>query len=80
MHDFQKRQIIQSFELAISNGTTTLKNIVKDQVYVTDAIDNFKKSARLRCPEKLNEKMELLKMQMILSKEDSGLLMPFKQS
>ena len=47
-------------------------------MYATDAIDNFKKSARLRHPEKLNEKVELLKMQMILSKEDSGLLMPFK--
>ena len=50
MHDFQKHNTMRSLRIAIPNGIITLKNAINDQVYVTEAIDNFEKSTRLRLP------------------------------
>ena len=50
MHDFQKHNTMQSFRIAMFNGITILKNAINDQVYLTEAIDNFEKSTRLRPP------------------------------
>ena len=40
----------------ISNGTTTLESAYNDQVYLKEAVDNFKKSMRPRLLEKIDEK------------------------
>lgn len=50
MYDFQKHNTMRSLRIAIPNGIITLKNAINDQVYVTEAIDNFEKSTRLRLP------------------------------
>ena len=47
---------MQSYELAILNRTTTLENVVNDQVYLNNANENLRKSARPRLLEKINEK------------------------
>ena len=47
--------------LAILNGTTTVENAANDQVYLKDAIDNFKKYSKPRLPEKISEKELTLK-------------------
>ena len=60
-YDFQEYRTRCYLELEILNGTTTLDNTTNDQVYLKDAIDNFKKSARPRLQEKINEKELTLK-------------------
>ena len=47
---------MESYELAILNRTTTLENVVNDQVYLNNANENLRKSARPRLLEKINEK------------------------
>lgn len=47
---------MQSYELAILNRTTTLENVVNDQVYLNNANENLRKFARPRLLEKINEK------------------------
>lgn len=43
---------MQSYELAILNRTTTLENVVNDQVYLNNANENLRKFARPRLLEK----------------------------
>ena len=38
------------------NRTTTLENVVNDQLYLNNANENLRKSARPRLLEKINEK------------------------
>ena len=47
---------MQSYELAILNRTTTLENVVNDQVYLNNANENLRKFARPILLEKINEK------------------------
>ena len=61
VYDFRKHKIIRSLGLTILNGTTTLESATNDQVYLKDAIDNFKKYSRTRLLEKITEKELALK-------------------
>ena len=64
---FKNIQLCHLLDQLYLNRTTTLVNSTNDQVDLKAAIDNFKIPTRPRLPKKI---------QMILSSEDNGLLMP----